>query len=94
MRHRSAALAAATVLVVGVVTTGCGESRARREAREGLTSQLVEAGVAPELAACIVDGFFATRDDEELTGFFDRPRLTDAESDEIARLTRSCLDGG
>lgn len=92
VRRRPIALAAALAVLAGVGTTGCGESRARRDAREGLTAQLAQAGVAPELAACIVERFFEGRSDAELAGFFERPELTEAEADEVARLTRACLD--
>lgn len=84
----------ALLVVAGVSLAGCGESRARRDAREGLTSQLVEAGVAPNLASCIVERFFATRDDGELAGFFERPELTEGEAAEIRALTRACTEGG
>ena len=82
-----------TRLAVGVAVTlavlsgsGCGESRARREARGELVDQLVDGGLTEQVAECVIDAFFDARNDDELREFFERERLLDNERAEFARL--------
>jgi hypothetical protein len=84
------AAAGAMVIVALLAASGCGESRARREARGELVDQLVEGGLSEQVADCVVEAFFDARNDDELKDFFARETLTDDEREEFARLGEAC----
>ena len=94
MRQRAAVVAVAAGMVLTLTATACGDSSSRRRARGDLVVQLVEGGLEPQIAECVVDGFFDARNDDELRAFFEREDLTDDERDEFARLGEACTDGG
>ncbi|MEP7202759.1 MAG: hypothetical protein ABI894_09125 [Ilumatobacteraceae bacterium] len=77
----------AAVLVVFVA--GCGPAP-RDEARDSLVKQLQEGGLDQKTAECVVESFFASKTDDELKGFFDRPELTPEEAVEFAALGKRC----
>ena len=81
---------AALVLVALLAGAGCGNGRARREARDELVDQLVEGGLPEQVADCVVAAFFDGRNDDELKEFFARETLTDDEREEFARLGEAC----
>ena len=83
-------LSIAVVVGLAAVGAGCRESADRRDAKRTLTEQLVEGGLPPELADCVVDGFFQVRGDADLKAFWERDSLTDAERDEFAELAERC----
>ncbi len=84
-------VAAGVLVVVALLAaTGCGTSRARREARDQLVDQLVEGGLPEQVADCVVAAFFDARNDDELQEFFARETLTDDEREEFARLGEVC----
>lgn len=86
-----AAVLTAALTVAGV--SGCGESRARKDAREGLVLQLIEDGTIDQgIAECVVERFFDDRSDEELARFFEEPEATQADLDAFAELTRLCAE--
>jgi hypothetical protein len=69
---------------------GCRKS-SRPDARTAFIGQLQqEGGLAPDVAECIVDRFFAERTDQELKEFFEREELTVAEAEEFGRLAEAC----
>ena len=76
--------------VAGLLLVGCVESGDRRDARETLTEQLVDAGLSEDLADCVVDRFFAVRTDAQLKAFYERESLTSEERDEFADLAQVC----
>jgi len=81
---------AALVVVALLAGAGCGNGRARREARDELVDQLVEGGLPEQVADCVVEAFFDVRNDDELQDFFARETLTDDEREEFARLGEAC----
>lgn len=92
MTRRPVVVAVATGLVLSFATSACGESRSRQRARSDLVEQLVEGGLEPQVAECVVEGFFDARNDDELRAFFEREDLTADERDEFARLGEACTD--
>ena len=88
MRRLAIGVAVTSAVLIG---SGCGESRARRDARAELVDQLVEGGLTEQVADCVVDAFFDARNDDELREFFERERLLDNERAEFARLGETCL---
>ena len=87
MSRRGSALAAVLVALVA----SCGPA-ARDEARDSLVKQLQEGGLDQKTAECVVEAFFASKTDDELKGFFDRPELTPEEAVEFAALGKSCAN--
>jgi hypothetical protein len=79
------------IALVVVAVAGCGSST-RDEARDSLVKQLQEGGLDKKTAECVVEAFFASKSDEELKGFFDRPELTPEEAVEFAALGKSCAN--
>jgi len=78
-----------SIVVVAVAAVGC--ASARDTARDGLVNQLVDdGGLSRSVAECVVDGFFEERTTDELREFFDRDELTQAETEEFARLGQQC----
>ena len=69
-------------MLVALVAS-CGPA-ARDEARDSLVKQLQEGGLDQKTAECVVEAFFASKTDDELKGFFDRPELTPEEAVEFA----------
>ena len=49
-------------------------------------------GSIRQTAECVVEAFFASKSDDELKGFFDRPELTPEEAVEFAALGKSCAN--
>lgn len=74
------------MLLLGACASGPG----RDEARQSLTTQLVDRGLPSTIAACVVERFFAARSDDELAAFFERDELTDDELTEFAELGDEC----
>ncbi|HZX55751.1 MAG TPA: hypothetical protein VFE86_13775 [Ilumatobacteraceae bacterium] len=87
MKRSRRCLTAAAVLAV--VVTSCGDDP-RDDARHSLVKQLEAGGLAEPIAECVVDEFFKGKTDQELKGFFDRPKLTPEEAAEFAALGDKC----
>ena len=86
-RRRAVGLLA--VMAVGLVACSRDDG-GRDRARAEFTQQLVDTGLEPGQAACIVDKFFEGRTNDELNEFFETEELTNDERAEFAALTKEC----
>jgi hypothetical protein len=78
------------LLCVGVLIAGCGRGFDRDGSRDQLVADLVDGGLDPDVADCVVERFFAERTDDELRAFFERDELTEAERTEFVQLGVAC----
>jgi hypothetical protein len=79
----------AAVAVAAMAVTSCGDT-ARDDARHSLVKLLEDGGLDEPTAECVVDAFFKGKSDQDLKGFFDRPKLTPEEAAEFAALGDKC----
>ena len=86
--RRSAPAALLLLLVVPVACSRGDGGRAKAEAE--FTQQLVDGGLDPTVAECVVEKFFDGRTNDELNDFFQRVELTNEERSEFAALTNEC----
>ena len=86
-RRRAVGLLAVVAVGLGACSRDDG---GRDRARAEFTQQLVDTGLEPEQAACIVDKFFEGRTNDELNEFFETEELTNDERAEFAALTKEC----
>ncbi|MCB0979762.1 MAG: hypothetical protein H6513_07350 [Acidimicrobiaceae bacterium] len=92
MTSRSGATWVAMLLAVLVLPAACSRGdggRAKAEAE--FTQQLVDGGLDPTVAECVVEKFFDGRTNDELNDFFLRAELTNEERAEFASLTKKCI---